>query len=360
MEQTQSLICIPDISGYTHFIQQTEISHSKHIISELLEVIINSNKLELEVAEVEGDAVFFYREDFIPTPEELSDQIKIMFINFNAHLESYEHYRICHCGACSTASNLGLKFVVHLGTFDFTMINKRNKPYGKDVILAHRLLKNSIDHSEYLLLTDNMFEVFPADSPVLKNEFKEIFKGSTNYKELGEISYRYILLTPLHDEVRELPTKVHPYKYKNPVRYSGLINASKDKVYEIASNLEYRSKINKDASEFKYEIERVNRVGFVHECVISNRNYRIQTVSNDFGDNRLVYGELVEKTFAARKMYSYTILEDHGSGTKLQYEVHLEPIPFITWIVSPLIRLIIRYRLKNLFFQLREFSERIE
>lgn len=360
MDQARSLICIPDISGFTHFIQQTEISHSKHIISELLQIIINSNELDLKVAEVEGDAVFFYRKDFIPKPGELSDQIKIMFLNFHAHLKNYEYYRICHCGACSIASNLSLKFIVHLGTFDFTRINKRNKPYGKDVILAHRLLKNNIDHSEYLLLTDNMSEVFPLDSPVLKNEFKEIFKGSTNYKELGKISYRYILLTPLHDEVRDLPTKVHPFKHKNPVRFSGLINAPKEKIYEIASNLEFRANINRDASEIIYELERVNRVGFVHECVISNRNYRIQTVSNDFGTNKLVYGELVERTFVARKMYTYTILEDHESGTRLQYEVHFEPIALITWILSPLIRLMLHYRLKKLFIQLREFSEGTE
>ena len=38
-----ALIFIPDISGYTEFLTTTEIKHSKHIISELLEIIIAGN-----------------------------------------------------------------------------------------------------------------------------------------------------------------------------------------------------------------------------------------------------------------------------------------------------------------------------
>jgi hypothetical protein len=360
MEKPQSLICLPDISGFTLFTQQTEIIHSKHIISELLEVIIHSNKLNLKVAEIEGDAVFFYREDFIPTPDELVDQIRIMFINFHAHLKYYEHYRICHCGACSTATNLGLKFIVHFGTFAFTTVNKTEKPYGKDVILAHKLLKNNVEESEYILLSENTFEFYPENSPVFEMEFKDVKEGSSRYEELGEIRYRYILLHPLLKFVKELPTKVHPHKFKNPVRFEGIINASKEEVYEIASNLEYRTSINKDALEFRYDKDRVNRVGFVHECVIRNRNFSLETVTNDFGGNKLVYGELVKDAPMARKVYTYTILEDHESGTKVYYEVHFQPIPVITWLLSPVLRPFLRSSLKKSFDQLKAFCERVE
>ena len=40
-----ALIFIPDISGYIEFTTQTEIRHSKHIIFELLEIIIDCNEL---------------------------------------------------------------------------------------------------------------------------------------------------------------------------------------------------------------------------------------------------------------------------------------------------------------------------
>ena len=57
-----SLILIPDISGFTSFVNETEVKHSKHIIAELLELIIESDQLGMTVSEVEGDAILFYKE----------------------------------------------------------------------------------------------------------------------------------------------------------------------------------------------------------------------------------------------------------------------------------------------------------
>jgi hypothetical protein len=184
-----------------------------------------------------------------------------------------------------------------------------------------------------------------------------MYEGIAKYDELGSVRYRYFLLDHLHERVKELPTKVHPLKYKNPLRYQGFINAPKEKVYEIASNLDYRVNINKDASEFKYEEDRVNRAGFVHECVINNRNVSIETISNDFGEDKLVYGELVSEVAIARKIYTYTILENHGGGTMVYYEVHFESIPVITWLTGIFFKPFLRSRLKKSFLLLKEYCE---
>lgn len=253
MEEVRSLIFMPDISGFTNFVQQTEILHSEHIIAELLEAIINGNILDLKVAEIEGDAIFFYKKDFIPKPEELGILVRNMFINFHSHLKSYDTYRICQCGACSTASNLSLKFIVHLGTFGFIRISNFEKPHGKDVILAHKLLKNNIKHREYLLLSENLLHAFPDKYPVLIKDSPELFKGSTSYKTLGKVGYSYVVLSPLHNEVKVPPVKVHPDKTSNPVHYNGFINAPKEKIFEIVSNLEYRLKINSHTSSLNFK-----------------------------------------------------------------------------------------------------------
>lgn len=57
----KSLLFIPDISGFTQFVKTTEIEHSQHVIAELLEVLIDANSLNLELAEIEGDALFFIK-----------------------------------------------------------------------------------------------------------------------------------------------------------------------------------------------------------------------------------------------------------------------------------------------------------
>ena len=52
---------MPDISGFTQFVSETEVMHSRHIVQELLEILIDSNHLNLQISEIEGDAIFFYK-----------------------------------------------------------------------------------------------------------------------------------------------------------------------------------------------------------------------------------------------------------------------------------------------------------
>ena len=56
-----AILFMPDISGFTEFVHHTDINHSRHIISELLELLIDSNNMDLELAEIEGDALFLYK-----------------------------------------------------------------------------------------------------------------------------------------------------------------------------------------------------------------------------------------------------------------------------------------------------------
>ena len=59
--ENKGLLFIPDISGFTKFVHETEIDHSRLIIQELLEILINANQIGLEVSEIEGDAILFYK-----------------------------------------------------------------------------------------------------------------------------------------------------------------------------------------------------------------------------------------------------------------------------------------------------------
>lgn len=67
---------IPDMSGFTQFVTETEINHSRHIIQELLELLIDSNELKLELVEIEGDALFFCRFGLAPDAGSMIGQAK--------------------------------------------------------------------------------------------------------------------------------------------------------------------------------------------------------------------------------------------------------------------------------------------
>jgi hypothetical protein len=138
------LFFIPDLGGFTKFIAETEIQHSQHIIKELLEILVDANTLGMKVSEFEGDAVLFYRNGAPPSLDQLVQQARKMYVDFHAHLKKFEYNRVCQCGACAGASGIALKMVAHFGSAGTMQVKNHLKFIGKDIIIAHRLLKNSV------------------------------------------------------------------------------------------------------------------------------------------------------------------------------------------------------------------------
>jgi len=58
-ETTPSFFCVPDITGFTKFIATADINFSTNFISGLLATLVNTNILKMDIAEIEGDAIFF-------------------------------------------------------------------------------------------------------------------------------------------------------------------------------------------------------------------------------------------------------------------------------------------------------------
>src|SRR6185295_15111713 len=109
--ENKGLIFIPDISGFTRFVNETDIEHSHLIIQELLEIIINANQIGLQISEVEGDAILFYKFGEAPDLKEVYLQVEKMFCEFHRSLMSYEYRRFCQCKACTSAIDLSLKVI---------------------------------------------------------------------------------------------------------------------------------------------------------------------------------------------------------------------------------------------------------
>ena len=195
-ESESSLIFIPDITGFTRFVQCTDVRHSQHVISELLEILIDANHLGLDISELEGDAVLFYKYAEVPSLDLLLLQAKQMFENFHHHLKKYNTEGACHCGSKKTPVDLSLKIIIHRGRLGFTNVKQYRKPHGFDMIVAHKLLKNAVEEKEYVLVTDSFSdEVSAIDSHGF--EADDFRMDKTFYKNIGEVSYSYASLSPL-------------------------------------------------------------------------------------------------------------------------------------------------------------------
>ena len=67
--------------------------------------------------------------------------------------------------------------MVHYGEFLIKKINQFKEIAGQDVILAHRLMKNSISVSEYMLFTKSFSEIKNLNSLGSIEERKEKYDG---------------------------------------------------------------------------------------------------------------------------------------------------------------------------------------
>ena len=148
--ENKGLLFIPDISGFTRFINETEINHSRLIIQELLELLINANQVGLEISEIEGDAILFYRFGEAPKLDELYRQVEKMFCDFHGHLMAYEHRRFCQCKACTSAINLTLKVITHYGEFTGYNVKNFQKLIGKDIIFRIGFISSAVCHIRHI------------------------------------------------------------------------------------------------------------------------------------------------------------------------------------------------------------------
>jgi len=308
--QNPTLLFIPDISGFTDFINQTAIEHSQHIISELLEIIINSNNLDLIISEIEGDAVLFYKKGNIPNATEIIQQSKEMFLHFHAHLHEIEKTNVCQCGACKSVSNLTLKFITHIGDTQEVSINTFNKLIGSDLILAHRLLKNKIASNEYLLLSEAYFNQYASVNEIFE-EWITIQSSNEVIDKFGTISIKHIDFNPLLQLVPEVVKKSKSKIYNRKPDISILINAPILLVHNALTDANAKYGYVRGIKKIKTD-DKINRVNSSHTCVFDNLEIHFVTKNNTIENNKIVYSEEAQLKKGFKFITDYRLQEMEG------------------------------------------------
>lgn len=288
----QGLLFIPDISGFTKFVHETEIDHSSLIIKELLEVLINANQIGLEISEIEGDAILFYKFGERPSLQDLYLQVERMFSEFHKSLLVYDNRRFCQCVACKSAVNLTLKVITHYGEFTGYNIKNFNKLIGRDIIVAHQLLKNDIEQHEYWLVTQNLLQ---GQTP---KEFTKWMHWSRSAKEteIGPIPFQYTGLTELK---HALPGDVLPPVELN--RKAKMISISREYATDIitlfhaSGDYKYRSQWMEGVKNVEEVSHFLPRIGTRYRCILENGVVTTYASSYQYESNRIQFSESNEQ-----------------------------------------------------------------
>jgi hypothetical protein len=188
METKKLIIILADISGYTRFMldNQKAAVHGQIFISNLIESLLEQVDIPLTLQEIEGDAVFLYAahpgadDAWHTVIEQVSLKLEKFFDAWFASMAAHIEANPCACAICRSSHLLGLKIIVHSGEAMFHTIARRPQVSGTDVILAHRLLKNSLPSNEYLLLTETAYAAMGAYLPGTFDAHRESYEGFGN------------------------------------------------------------------------------------------------------------------------------------------------------------------------------------
>jgi len=342
--QTQpALLFMPDISGFTQFVSETEVMHSQHIVQELLEILIDSNHLNLQVSEIEGDAIFFYRPGDKPDIKSLLQQVEKMFTRFHAHLKLYEHQRICPCGACKNAVDLSLKIIVHFGDVTGISIKEHKKLFGKDVILLHRLLKNSLNRREYVLFTEGL--VNELEHHHLPNWYMP--QQASEQYDVGEVRFYFSDLSDLHKTVRvDLPVYNSSSKTYVAFAEEEVIAAPMEKIFETLITMQRRQKVTGGEKDN----DAIIKIGEQHPCLITRNNNMNVTESVKLEPENI---EMVEMNKSGIAGYRYILKKISPEETNLSVQMLIKKNTLYKFVFSIAIKSKMVVRIRQFLANLR-------
>jgi uncharacterized protein YndB with AHSA1/START domain len=179
-------LLIADISGYTRYLAGVAIEHAQDILADLIGSVVTSLRPNFRLAKLEGDAAFCFAPGEQIDGSVLLDTIERCYFAFRRRRRNVQQATSCQCDACTRIPDLNLKFVAHHGTVARQKVAGREELMGSDVIVVHRLLKNtvgeSLGSSAYALLTDALVR-----STGIEPEALGMAPHTETYEHVGEL-----------------------------------------------------------------------------------------------------------------------------------------------------------------------------
>ncbi|GAB4578217.1 MAG: hypothetical protein Fur0022_09510 [Anaerolineales bacterium] len=231
---------IADITGYTQYLNESELEHAHEVLQTLLELLIQHTRPPLIISRLAGDAVISYglRDQFLQAQTFL-EMIEDTYVAFRHAIDLMVINNTCQCNACANIVSLDLKFFVHYGAFTRQRLDQHDELLGADVIVIHRLLKNHVAEKTacraYALYTNAAIRQLGVENPeqFLKEHYEE-------YDHIGEIKVWIQNMHPVWTAKREALRIVIPPD-ETVVKESAEFPVPVEVVWDMLSDPKYRS-----------------------------------------------------------------------------------------------------------------------
>jgi hypothetical protein len=266
----EGTLVIADITGYTTYLNESELEHAQDSLASLMELMIEDTRPPLVISRLEGDAVISYApEGTIFQGQTLLEAIENTYVDFRRAREQMVLNTTCPCNACQNIPNLDLKFFLHYGTFAVQKLGEHEELVGSDVNLLFRLVKNSIPEKlgfhAYAALTE---------ATVLGLAFGELAQSLVRHTEpdeaAGEVNLFVYDLTAVWErshEERDVAVKPEDAM----ISFEDDIDLASAQLWDYLTMPEYRKVLyDSDNQEITDRVDGRTGEGAIYQCAHGN------------------------------------------------------------------------------------------
>jgi hypothetical protein len=229
--------------------------------------------------------------------------------------------------------------VVHGGAFDIQAIAGRSELIGPDIVIAHRLLKNSVPMREYALVTTPLAGMAEASG-------LPATPGRDEYGDIGAVDYVYMELRGVR-EAYEKSREVYLTEDDADVAVSAEIDALPDFVWRIAMDFEKGPQWCPTLIEAETLSGTLEQVGSVHTCLHGDAGKMVHfRVAYDGGGRR--FTDRLSNVPVVERMLQTGEAKPFAAGTKFTLYYSLKPgVPMTDEKTMSLVLDAVRQRAEN-------------
>lgn len=348
--KTAGYLLLADVSGFDAYLAHVELEHAQGVLTELLELIVDSLSPPMHIADIHRDAVLAYEpESELTRGETLLELTEATYTAFRDRLKSIARNNTCQCRACSAVPTLDLKFLVHFGEYTAQPgENGRVILGGLDAnLVKERLLKDQVEDNSrsYALFTEPSLAhmgIHPEGLEELRGDYPhlgEIRSGSLDlgerYRSLSEDRQAYVIA-----EQADLSV-IHDYPTTPPVVWDWLNDP-----YKRTRWLRWTKWRPGLRPAGRTDVGAVNHcthgVGSVIETILDWRPYRYFTV------------EMEQANIWSSLLVTYQLEPlPEGQATRLHFRARLLQAPSMR-LARPMMRIGVYRKLKQDFEHMAE------
>lgn len=183
----EGFFILSDISGYTEYLTQSELDHANETLQGLFDAQLAQIRPPLLISGFRGDAIFMYAPEMtFVQPQSFVESLENLYFVFADTLRQMKFNNTCTCRACRNMANLDLKMCIHYGEYLVQKLGDREELLGADVIVPHRMLKNTVIE-ETGVRAYALFTEAAAQALSLPDLCSDLLPHTETYEHIGEV-----------------------------------------------------------------------------------------------------------------------------------------------------------------------------